>query len=60
VPWSVPDAARLLVGQRITPELASGVAAAAVADARPLAKNAYKVPLTRGVIERTLVELATA
>jgi xanthine dehydrogenase YagS FAD-binding subunit len=60
VPWSVPEAARLLVGQRITPELASGVAAAAVADARPLAKNAYKVPLTRGVIERTLVELATA
>ena len=33
-------------------------AATAVAGARPLAKNAYKVPLTRGVIERTLVALA--
>jgi xanthine dehydrogenase YagS FAD-binding subunit len=58
VPWSVPEAASLLIGQRITPELAGRVAAAAVADARPLAKNAYKVPLTRGVIERTLVDLA--
>jgi xanthine dehydrogenase YagS FAD-binding subunit len=58
VPWRVPEVERLLAGQRITPELASGVAATAVADARPLAKNAYKVPLTRGVIERTLVALA--
>jgi len=60
VPWSVPEAARLLVGQRVGPELAARVAAAAVADARPLAKNAYKVPLTRGLVERTLVQLANA
>jgi xanthine dehydrogenase YagS FAD-binding subunit len=58
VPWRVPEAERLLAGQRVTPELAGRVAAAAVADARPLAKNAYKIPLTRGVIERTLVTLA--
>jgi len=57
VPWSVPEAARLLVGQGVTPEVAARVAAAAVADARPLAKNAYKVPLTRGLIERTLLSL---
>jgi xanthine dehydrogenase YagS FAD-binding subunit len=58
VPWSVPDAARLLIGQRVTAELAARVAAAAVADARPLARNAYKVPLTRGLVERTLLSLA--
>jgi len=58
VPWSVPDAALLLIGQRVTPQLAARVAAAAVADARPLAKNAYKVPLARGLIERTLLSLA--
>jgi xanthine dehydrogenase YagS FAD-binding subunit len=57
VPWSVPEAARLLVGQRVGPDLAARVAAAAVADARPLAKNAYKVPLTRGLVERTLLSL---
>lgn len=60
VPWSVPDAARLLIGQRVGPELAARVAAAAVAGARPLAKNAYKVPLTRGLVERTLLELTAA
>ena len=31
---------------------------AAVAGARPLAKNAYKVPLTRNLVKRTLVELS--
>jgi xanthine dehydrogenase YagS FAD-binding subunit len=58
IPWHVPDAERLLTGQRITPELAAKVGEAAVAGARPLAKNAYKVPLTRNVVRRTLVELA--
>lgn len=60
VPWSVPEAARLLVGQRVTPELATRVAAAAVADARPLAKNGYKVGLTRGIVARALTDLASA
>ena len=58
VPWRVPEAERLLSGQRVTPALANRVAGVAVADARPLAKNAYKVPLTRAVIERTLTGLA--
>ena len=60
VPWRVPEAERLLVGRRITPELASEVGAAAVAGARPLSKNAYKVPLTRSVVERTVLALATS
>jgi xanthine dehydrogenase YagS FAD-binding subunit len=59
VPWRVPEAEALLVGQRVTPALARRVGDSAVADARPLAKNAYKVPLTRTLVERTVLELAT-
>jgi len=44
--------------QRVTADLARAVGAAAVAGARPLAKNAYKVPLAREVVERTVMALA--
>ena len=57
-PWRVPEAEGLLAGQRVTPELAARVGEAAIAGARPLAKNGYKVPLTRNMVRRTLVELA--
>jgi xanthine dehydrogenase YagS FAD-binding subunit len=59
IPWRLPDVERLLAGQRITPELAAKAADAAVIGARPLQKNAYKIPLTKAVIRRTLVELAS-
>jgi xanthine dehydrogenase YagS FAD-binding subunit len=59
IPWHVPDAERLLTGQHVTPELAANVAATAVAGATPLAKNAYKVPLTREIVQRTVLSLAT-
>lgn len=58
VPWRVPEAERLLAGQRVTPELAAQVGEAALAGANPLAKNAYKVPLTKTVVRRTVLELA--
>jgi xanthine dehydrogenase YagS FAD-binding subunit len=59
IPWRVPEAERVLAGQRITPELAARAGEVAVADARALAKNGYKVPLTKGVVERTVLGLAT-
>ena len=59
VPWRVPNAEGLLAGQRITPELAAQAGEAALAGATPLAKNAYKVPLTKAVVRRTLVELTS-
>jgi len=59
IPWRVAEAERLLTGQRVTPELAAKVAATALAGATPLAKNAYKVPLTREVVQRTVLGLAT-
>jgi xanthine dehydrogenase YagS FAD-binding subunit len=58
IPWRVPDAERLLTGQRITAELAAKAAETAVAGAKPLAKNAYKVPLTREIVQRTVAGLA--
>ncbi len=60
IPWRVPAAEQELTGRRITADVAARAAAAAVVDARPLSKNAYKVPLTRGVIERTLLGLVDA
>jgi len=60
IPWRVPAAEELLAGQPVTAELADAVAEAAVAGATPLAKNAYKVPLLRGVVARTVLTLATS
>ena len=58
IPWRVSEAERLLAGQRLTPELTAKVAEAAVAGANPLAKNRYKVPLTREIVQRTVLALA--
>ncbi len=57
VPWRLPEVEKLLAGQRITPALADKAGDVAVAGARPLAKNGYKVPLTRGMVARTLEAL---
>ena len=59
IPWRVPDAERLLAGQRVTPELARAAGEAAVEGARPLSKNGYKVPLASAVVERTVLGLAS-
>lgn len=58
IPWRVPEAESVLSGRRITPELAARAGDAVVSGARPLAKNAYKVPLTKAVVEQTVLDLA--
>ena len=58
IPWRLPEVDRLLTGQRITEEVAARAGELAVAGARPLAKNAYKVPLTSALVRRTVLELA--
>jgi len=57
VPWRVPEAEALLAGKRITPELAARAGEAAVAGARALAKNAYKIPLTQALVRRAIESL---
>jgi xanthine dehydrogenase YagS FAD-binding subunit len=59
IPWRLPKVEAMLAGQRISPELAAKAGEAAVEGARPLAKNKYKVPLTKNVVKRTLLSLAT-
>ena len=58
IPWRLLKVEAMLAGQRITPELAAKAGEAAVEGARPLAKNKYKVPLTKNVVKRTLLSLA--
>ncbi len=60
IPWRVPDAERRLVGQRVTPELARLVGETAVEGAQPLSRNGYKIPLTRTVVERTVLSVGTS
>ena len=58
IPWRLAEVERLLEGQRITPALAARAGEAAVAGARPLAKNGYKVPLVKAMVKRTVESLA--
>ncbi len=58
IPWRLPKVEAMLAGQRITPGLAARAGEAAVEGAVPLAKNGYKVPLTKAVVRRTLLSLA--
>jgi xanthine dehydrogenase YagS FAD-binding subunit len=58
IPWRLPEVEKMLAGQRITAAVAERAGDAAVAGARPLAKNGYKVPLTRGMVGRTILAIA--
>jgi xanthine dehydrogenase YagS FAD-binding subunit len=59
IPWRLPAVEQLVAGRRITPALAAQAGEAAVAGARPLAKNGYKVPLVRNMVARTVESLAS-
>ena len=57
VPWRVEAAERALRGAAPDEATFARAAAAALADAAPLAHNAYKVPLAQALIRRALGEL---
>jgi xanthine dehydrogenase YagS FAD-binding subunit len=59
IPWQLPEVERLLEGQRITLDLATKAGDVSVSGARPLSKNAYKIPLTKALVRRTVLELAS-
>jgi len=54
IPWRVPAAEKFLIGKALTPEILAEAAKIALADAKPLEKNAYKVPLTQTLVRRAL------
>ncbi|HUA18913.1 MAG TPA: xanthine dehydrogenase family protein subunit M [Bryobacteraceae bacterium] len=60
IPWRLPKVEALLTGKMITPELAAQAGEAAVEGAHPLAKNKYKIPLTKAAVKRTILEVANA
>jgi xanthine dehydrogenase YagS FAD-binding subunit len=55
-PWRAKEAEKELRGKQLTPELAEAVARLATEGATPLPRNAYKVPLVRAVVRRTLLQ----
>jgi xanthine dehydrogenase YagS FAD-binding subunit len=57
-PWRSPEAEQALVGKPLDAATAEAAATSAVKPAVPLAENAYKVPLVRGILEETLLALA--
>jgi xanthine dehydrogenase YagS FAD-binding subunit len=57
-PWALPDVDSSLVGQRITEQVAADAGRRAIAGARPLSKNGYKVELTASVVKRALLAAA--
>jgi xanthine dehydrogenase YagS FAD-binding subunit len=55
-PWVAADAAKMLAGKTITEETAEQIGQAAVAGAKPLSDNAYKVQLAKVAVKRALLE----
>jgi len=58
VPWPSPEAVRALVGNPVTKDTAQKAAEAALANAKPLSHNAYKVVLARVAVARAIMKAA--
>ncbi len=56
IPWRVPAAEKFLVGKKLTPEVLAETGKIALAEAKPLEKNAYKVPLAQTLVRRALAK----
>jgi xanthine dehydrogenase YagS FAD-binding subunit len=57
VPWRAREAERTLAGAAASAAVFERAAAAAVAEAVPLHRNAYKIPLARALVRRALSAL---
>ncbi len=57
-PYRAAAAEAALVGKPLNDATAAAASEASVEGARPLAKNGYKVPLTKAVVKRALLSLA--
>jgi xanthine dehydrogenase YagS FAD-binding subunit len=59
-PWAATQAEQALANKAVTPESAEEAAKAALADAKPLSQNGYKVQLARVAVKRALLEAVRA
>ena len=57
IPWRVPQAETFLTGKRLDQATLAECARLALDGAKPLAKNAYKVPLTQALVRRALAKV---
>jgi xanthine dehydrogenase YagS FAD-binding subunit len=60
VPWKLQAVEDFLLGKQLTATVAQEAGVLAVANARPLAKNGHKVPMTSAAVEHALLSLASA
>ncbi|MGB8885569.1 MAG: FAD binding domain-containing protein [Candidatus Korobacteraceae bacterium] len=60
VPWVSPEAAQTLIGKSVTPETAMAAANAALADAKPLSHNKYKITLAKIAVKRAILKCTEA
>lgn len=58
VPWLSPEAEAALVGKTISEEVAAAAGVAALAKAKPLSHNAYKVQVARVAVKRAILQAA--
>jgi len=56
IPWRVPRAEAVLIGKTMNRDVLLSVAEIALDGAKPLEKNAYKVPLTQTLVRRALAK----
>lgn len=56
IPWRVPAAEKFLTGKNLTRDVLAEAGKIALADAKPLEKNAYKVPLAQTLVRRALAK----
>ena len=58
IPWRSKEVEEVITGAPLNDEVVARAADAALANAAPLSHNEYKVPLTRTLIRRALVDLS--
>jgi xanthine dehydrogenase YagS FAD-binding subunit len=58
IPWRVPAAEKFLVGKTLDRKILEEAGKLALAEAQPLEKNAYKVPLAQTLVRRALAKAA--
>lgn len=57
IPWRVPAAEKFLIGKQLNNETLAEAAKLALAEAKPLEKNGYKVPLAQTLVRRALAKV---
>ena len=60
IPWRVQAAERVLAGKAITEALATEAANAALAGARPMSGNAYKIQIAKTAVKRAILAASRA